>query len=61
MTFRIALSQYDTTALQGSETTAIYTTPIPGLDPLLLTLLIAIPAAIGVIVVVVYVVKKRGK
>ena len=60
MTFRIALSQYNTTALYGSEITATYTPPIPGLDPLVLTLLIAIPSAIGVVVVVVYVVKKRS-
>jgi hypothetical protein len=61
VTLNIGLRQYNTTALYGSEITAIYTTPVPGLDPLLLTLLIAIPAAIGVVVVIVYVVKKRGK
>ncbi|GAH13722.1 unnamed protein product [marine sediment metagenome] len=60
MTFKIALSQYNTTALYSSEITASYTPPIPGLDPLVLTLMIAIPAAIGVVVVVVYVVKKRS-
>ncbi len=60
MTFRIALSQYNTTALYASEITATYTPPVPDLGPLILTLLIAIPSAIGVAVVVVYVVKKRS-
>jgi hypothetical protein len=61
VTLNIGLRQYNTTALYSSEIVASYTAPVPGLDPLLLTLLIAIPAAIGVVVVIVYVVKKRGK
>ncbi len=60
VSFKTDLSQYNTTALYGSEITASYTPPVPGLDPLVLTLMIAIPAAIGVVVVVVYVVKKRS-
>jgi hypothetical protein len=60
MTFRIALSQYDTTELYASEITATYTPPGPDLGPLIIILLIAVPSAIGVAVVVVYVVKKRS-
>jgi len=59
VTLNIGLRQYNTTALYSSEIIATYTPPVPGLDPLVLTLLIAIPAGIGVAVVVVYVVKKR--
>ena len=61
ITLNIGLRQYNMTVLDSTEIVASYTTPVPGLDPLLLTLLIAIPAAIGVVVVIVYVVKKRGK
>ncbi len=59
VSFNTDLSQYNTTVLYGSEIIASYTAPVPGLDPLVLTLMIAIPAAIGVVVVIVYVVKKR--
>lgn len=59
VTLNIGLRQYNTTALYGSEIIASYTPPGPDLGPLVVTLLIVIPSAIGVAVVVVYVVKKR--
>lgn len=60
ITLNIGLRQYNTTALYASEVTATYTPPGPDLGPLILTLLITIPAGAGAVVVV-YVLKKKGK
>ena len=59
VTLNIGVRQYNMTTLYTSEIVATYTPPVPGLDPLVLTLLITIPAGIGVAVVVVYVLRKR--
>jgi len=60
VTLNIGIRQYNTTALYASEITATYTPPGPDLGPLILTLLITIPAGVGAVVVV-YVLKKKGK
>ena len=60
VTLNIGIRQYNTTALYASEITATSTPPGPDLGPLILTLLIAIPAGAGAVVVV-YVLKKKGK
>lgn len=58
ISFYISLSQYDTVLLGTSDLQASYTPP---LDPtLILALIIGIPAAAGAVVVV-YVLKKKGK
>jgi hypothetical protein len=58
VTFYISVSQYDTIMITTSDLRASYTPP---LDPaLVLALAIGIPAAVGVVVVV-YVLKKKGK
>lgn len=61
--FNIGLRQYNTTALYSNEITASYTppsTPSNG-DILVLTLAIVIPTVAGAAVVVVYVLKKKGR
>jgi len=60
VTLNIGLRQYNTTALYASEIAATYTPPGPDLGPLVLTLLIVIPAGAGAVVVV-YILKKKGK
>ncbi|MFX1469609.1 MAG: hypothetical protein ACFFB8_13205, partial [Promethearchaeota archaeon] len=56
--FYLSLSQYDTLLLTTSDVKASYTPP---LDPaLVLALVIGIPAAVGAVVVI-YVLKKKGK
>ncbi len=60
VTLNIGLRQYNTTALLASEVIATYTPPGPDLGPLVLTLLIVIPAGAGAVVVV-YILKKKGK
>jgi len=58
VSFYISLSQYDTVALTTSDVKASYTPP---LDPaLILGLAIGIPAAAGAVVVI-YILKKKGK
>ena len=58
ISFYISLSQYDTVPLLTSDVRASYTPP---LDPaLVIALVIIIPAATGAVVVV-YVLKKKGK
>ena len=60
VTFRIDLNQYDTTYLYSNEITASYSPPSNG-DILVLTLAIVIPTVAGAAVVVVYVLKKKGR
>ncbi len=60
VTFRIDLNQYNTTALYSNEITASYT-PASNGDILVLTLAIVIPTIAGAAVVVVYVLKKKGR
>ena len=60
VTFRIDLNQYNTTALYSNEITASYTPPSTG-DILVLTLAIVIPTVAGAVVVVLYVLKKKGR
>ena len=60
VTLNIGLRQYNTTALYTSEIAATYTPPGADMGPLILTLLIVIPAGAGAVVVV-YVLKKKGK
>ncbi|MFW9828194.1 MAG: hypothetical protein ACFFEY_11405 [Candidatus Thorarchaeota archaeon] len=58
ITFYISLSQYDTIEITTSDLRASY---IPPLDPaLILALAIGIPAAVGVVVMV-YLLKRKGK
>ncbi|MFX1373901.1 MAG: hypothetical protein ACFFCE_18795 [Promethearchaeota archaeon] len=57
VTFRIALSQYDTVELLGTAPTASYKAPLD--TSLIFILAITIPAAIGVTVLVVYITKKK--
>jgi hypothetical protein len=58
VTFYISLSQYDTIEITTSDLRASYTPP---LDPaLILALAIGIPAAVGVVVIV-YLLKRKGK
>ncbi len=57
---KIGLRQYNTTILQASEVTAGYTPPGPDSGPLILTLAITIPAIAGAVVVI-YILKKKGK
>jgi len=56
--FYISLSQYDTISLSTSDVKASYTPPLN--EALILALVIGIPAAVGAVVVV-YVLKKKGK
>ncbi len=58
--FNIGLRQYNTTALYSNEITASYTPQSNG-DILVLTLAIVIPTVAGAAVVVVYVLKKKGR
>jgi len=60
VTLNIGLRQYNTTALYASEIAASYTPPGADMDSLILTLLIVIPAGAGAVVVV-YILKKKGK
>jgi len=57
VTFYISLSQYDTVPLTTRDVKASYTPPID----IILVLAIVIPAAVGGAIVVVYVLKKKGK
>jgi len=57
ITFRLALSQYDTVELFASPPTASYKPPLD--TSLIIILAIVIPAAIGGAIVVVYILKKK--
>ena len=61
--FNIGLRQYNTTALYSNEITASYTPPSnpSNGDSLVLTLAIVIPTVAGAAVVIVYVMKKKGR
>jgi len=63
VTFRIDLNQYNTTLIYGTEITASYTPPADSAngDNLVLILAITIPSVVGAAVVVVYVMKKKGR
>jgi len=56
--FYVSLSQYDTVSLTTSDVKASYTPPLS--DALILALVIGIPAVAGVVVVI-YILKKKGK
>ncbi|MFX1567710.1 MAG: hypothetical protein ACFFCV_05000 [Promethearchaeota archaeon] len=58
VTFYLSLSQYDTIQLTTSDVKASYTPPLS--DAAILALAIGIPAAVGAVVVI-YVLKKKGK
>ncbi|MBY8983973.1 MAG: hypothetical protein KGD65_02795 [Candidatus Lokiarchaeota archaeon] len=58
VTFYISLSQYDTIQLTTSDLRASYTPPLN--TALIITLAIVIPSAVGAVVVV-YVLKKKGR
>jgi len=59
VTFRIALSQYNTTVLTASSPVASYTPPTDS-GPWILGLAIGIPVVAGIIVVV-YILKRKGR
>ncbi|KKM84768.1 hypothetical protein LCGC14_1295840 [marine sediment metagenome] len=60
VTFRIDLNQYNTTTLYSNEITASYNPPSNG-DSLVLILAIVIPSVAGAAVVVIYVLKRKGR
>jgi len=60
ITFRISLSQYDTAILTSTVPIALYTRPSSDQGALILGLAIGIPVAAGAVVVI-YILKRRGK
>ncbi|MFX1500012.1 MAG: hypothetical protein ACFFDH_03505 [Promethearchaeota archaeon] len=61
ITFRIALSQYDTSMLTASLPIALFSSPSNDQDILVLGLAIGIPVVAGAAVGVIYILKRRGK